>query len=216
MSLFSLQISWSPNGSLVAITGDDSFYLLKFDRDAYASALESGEEITDEGVEAAFELVAEVTERFVIYPSYSLLCGQALFWMAVLTVIGLVYACGSNSVKTSKWVGDCFIYTTASNKLSYLVGDQSHTINHFDQSVCSPFFLLSPICCFALFNYLCHIISSSKIDENLKSDPSTLSNMTLLLMRIGQCTSSVTFLPRTESTSPTRTSTCSRTPLLCR
>ncbi|KAL7413116.1 putative ER to Golgi transport-related protein [Mrakia frigida] len=95
------EITWSANGNLVAITGDDSFYLLKFDRDAYNAALESGVEITDEGVEEAFELVAEISE----------------------------------SVKTSKWVGDCFIYTTASNKLSYLIGDQSHTINHFDNNM---------------------------------------------------------------------------------
>lgn len=59
------QISWSANGTLVAITGDDSFYLLKFDRDAYNAALESGIEITDEGVEEAFELVAEISERSV-------------------------------------------------------------------------------------------------------------------------------------------------------
>lgn len=38
-------------------------------------------------------------------------------------------------VKTCKWVGDCFIYTNASNRLSYLIGDQSHVINHFDQGV---------------------------------------------------------------------------------
>jgi len=38
-------------------------------------------------------------------------------------------------------VGDCFIYTTASNKLSYLIGDQSHVINHFDQ----PMYLLGYI-----------------------------------------------------------------------
>ncbi|CDZ98718.1 coatomer beta subunit [Phaffia rhodozyma] len=97
-------ISWSSNGSLVAITGEDSFYLLKFDRDAYNSALESEQPISDEGVEEAFELVAEVSEN----------------------------------VSTSKWVGDCFIYTTSNNKLSYLVGDQSHAINHFD----TPMYLL--------------------------------------------------------------------------
>ena len=38
-------------------------------------------------------------------------------------------------VKTCKWVGECFIYTNATNRLSYLVGDQSHVINHFDQGV---------------------------------------------------------------------------------
>jgi coatomer subunit beta' len=38
-------------------------------------------------------------------------------------------------VKTCKWVGDCFIYTNASNRLSYLIGDQPHVINHFDQGI---------------------------------------------------------------------------------
>lgn len=59
-----MQISWSADGTLVAITGEDSFYLLKFDRDAYDAALESGVEITDEGVEEAFELVAEISEGY--------------------------------------------------------------------------------------------------------------------------------------------------------
>lgn len=38
-------------------------------------------------------------------------------------------------VKTCKWIGDCFIYTNATNRLSYLIGDQSHVINHFDQGI---------------------------------------------------------------------------------
>jgi coatomer subunit beta' len=55
-------VSWSPTGNLVAITSEDGFYVLKFDREAYTSRLDSGEIIGDEGVEEAFELVAEVTE----------------------------------------------------------------------------------------------------------------------------------------------------------
>lgn len=55
-------ISWSGTGELVAIASEDSFYLLRFDRAAYDAALESGVEITDEGVEEAFELVAEIPE----------------------------------------------------------------------------------------------------------------------------------------------------------
>ena len=35
------------------------------------------------------------------------------------------------SVRTAKWVGDVFIYTTA-NRLQYLVGEQTYTINHID------------------------------------------------------------------------------------
>lgn len=36
------------------------------------------------------------------------------------------------SIKTAKWIGDCFIYTTASNKLSYFVGNESYTISPLD------------------------------------------------------------------------------------
>jgi hypothetical protein len=41
----------------------------------------------------------------------------------------------SYSVKTAKWIGDCFIYTTASNRLSYFVGNESYTISPFDTYV---------------------------------------------------------------------------------
>ncbi|KDR84450.1 hypothetical protein GALMADRAFT_237319 [Galerina marginata CBS 339.88] len=100
-------VFWSGTGSLVAITSDDSFYILRFDRDAYNAKLEEGAEITDEGVEEAFEVVADVSE----------------------------------SVKTAKWVGDCFIYTTASNRLCYFVGSESYTISPFD----TPLYLLGYI-----------------------------------------------------------------------
>ena len=53
----------SGTGSLVAITAEDSFYVLRFDRDAYNIKVEEGAEITDEGVEEAFEFVAEVSKR---------------------------------------------------------------------------------------------------------------------------------------------------------
>ena len=36
---------------------------VRFDRDAYTAALESGTEIGDEGVEEAIELVTEVADR---------------------------------------------------------------------------------------------------------------------------------------------------------
>ena len=54
---------WSGTGSLVAIVSDDSFYILRFDRDAYNEKLEEGAEITDEGVEDAFDVVADVQDR---------------------------------------------------------------------------------------------------------------------------------------------------------
>lgn len=40
-----------------------------------------------------------------------------------------------SSVKTAKWIGDCFIYTTVSNRLNYFVGTESYTITPFDQYV---------------------------------------------------------------------------------
>jgi len=47
----------------------------------------------------------------------------------------------SSSVRTGEWVGDCFIYTNSTNRLNYLVGDQTYTISHFDQ----PMYLLGYI-----------------------------------------------------------------------
>ena len=55
-------VSWSSGGGLVAIASEDTFYILRFDRDAYTAKVDSGETIGDEGVEEAFELIAEVSE----------------------------------------------------------------------------------------------------------------------------------------------------------
>jgi len=38
-------------------------------------------------------------------------------------------------VKTACWVGDCFIYTNSSNRLSYFVGGQVNTVAHFDRTL---------------------------------------------------------------------------------
>jgi len=54
----------------VAITSDDSFYILRFDRDAYNEKLEQGAEITDEGVEEAFDMVADVQDRCAFLVPY--------------------------------------------------------------------------------------------------------------------------------------------------
>ncbi|KAK0447642.1 coatomer protein [Armillaria borealis] len=100
-------IYWSGTGSLVAITAADSFYILRFNRDAYNAKIEEGAEISDEGVEEAFEVVADVQE----------------------------------GVRTAKWVGDCFIYTTSTKRLCYFVGSESYTISPFD----TPLYLLGYI-----------------------------------------------------------------------
>lgn len=36
------------------------------------------------------------------------------------------------SVSTCKWLGECFVFITSSNRLSYVLGDQAHVLNHFD------------------------------------------------------------------------------------
>ncbi|KJA17733.1 hypothetical protein HYPSUDRAFT_218691 [Hypholoma sublateritium FD-334 SS-4] len=100
-------VYWSGTGSLVAIASEDSFYILRFDREAYNDKLEEGAEITDEGVEEAFEVIADI----------------------------------SDNVKSAKWVGDCFIYTTAANRLCYFVGTESYTISPLD----TPLYLLGYI-----------------------------------------------------------------------
>ncbi|KAL4807153.1 coatomer WD associated region-domain-containing protein [Aspergillus unguis] len=41
----------------------------------------------------------------------------------------------NESVRTGQWVGDCFIYTNSTNRLNYLVGDQTYTVSHFDQAM---------------------------------------------------------------------------------
>ena len=50
----------------MAICTDDSYYVLRFDRDAYNAKLEEGVEVTDEGVEEAFELITEIPEKWVL------------------------------------------------------------------------------------------------------------------------------------------------------
>jgi coatomer subunit beta' len=44
-------------------------------------------------------------------------------------------------VRTGEWIGDCFIYTNSTNRLNYLVGDQTYTVSHFDQ----PMYILGYI-----------------------------------------------------------------------
>ncbi|KAL1920473.1 uncharacterized protein VTP21DRAFT_850 [Calcarisporiella thermophila] len=100
-------VYWSDEGDLVVIACEDTFYVLRYNRQAYMQFVESGGEVGEEGVEEALEFVTEI----------------------------------SDSVRTGTWVGDCFIYTTGSNRMNYLVGGQTYTISHFD----SPMYLLAYI-----------------------------------------------------------------------
>ncbi|KAF4583151.1 coatomer beta' subunit [Ophiocordyceps camponoti-floridani] len=92
------QVYWSDSSELVAIVCEDTFYVLRFSRENYVEAVQSGQ-IEEDGVESAFEVVTDISE----------------------------------SVRTGEWVGDCFIYTNSTNRLNYLVGDQTYTVSHFDK-----------------------------------------------------------------------------------
>jgi len=89
-------ISWNDSGELVAITSEDAFFVLKFNR---AAADAPDAEVGDEGIEAAFELQHEV----------------------------------SDAVQGGVWVGDCFVYTNAANRLNYYVGGEVITLAHLDR-----------------------------------------------------------------------------------
>ena len=47
----------------MAICTAESYYVLRFDRDAYETKLQEGGDISDEGVEEAFDLIAEIPEK---------------------------------------------------------------------------------------------------------------------------------------------------------
>ncbi|RUS24376.1 coatomer WD associated region-domain-containing protein [Jimgerdemannia flammicorona] len=55
-------VYWSDSGDLLAIACEESFYILRYNRQAYVQFLESGAEVTEEGVEEALEFVTEVQE----------------------------------------------------------------------------------------------------------------------------------------------------------
>jgi len=56
-------VSFISSGTFVFIISVNSFYVL--DHEAYKTELTFGVEIGDEGAEAAFEVVGEVSERYV-------------------------------------------------------------------------------------------------------------------------------------------------------
>ncbi|XP_072047312.1 LOW QUALITY PROTEIN: coatomer subunit beta'-like [Amphiura filiformis] len=55
-------VYWSVNGELVCIATEDSFFVLKYDPDAVLNARENPEGITEDGIEAAFDVVGEIEE----------------------------------------------------------------------------------------------------------------------------------------------------------
>lgn len=54
---------WSDSGELLAITTEENFYVLRFNRSAYMEAVASGTTDPNEGVEDAFDVVVDISER---------------------------------------------------------------------------------------------------------------------------------------------------------
>ncbi|GLC41850.1 hypothetical protein PLESTM_001257800 [Pleodorina starrii] len=56
-------VHWNESGNTVAILGDSSFYILKYNREAVEEHFASGAAAGEDGVDDAFDLQAEVSER---------------------------------------------------------------------------------------------------------------------------------------------------------
>ena len=69
-------IKWSGGGDLVAIIGESSFYVLRYEREAVEAAVEAGAEMDEDGIEEAFELQTETSEavRTGLLPPRSIAC----------------------------------------------------------------------------------------------------------------------------------------------
>eukprot|EP01122_Echinamoeba_exundans_P011795 TRINITY_DN4813_c0_g5_i1.p2 TRINITY_DN4813_c0_g5~~TRINITY_DN4813_c0_g5_i1.p2 ORF type:complete len:884 (-),score=236.38 TRINITY_DN4813_c0_g5_i1:21-2672(-) len=56
-------VYWNESGEQVVVATDASFYVLKYNRDAVQSILDSGAALPDDGIEDAFEVLHEIPER---------------------------------------------------------------------------------------------------------------------------------------------------------
>ena len=56
------QVYWSESGELVTLACEDTFYVLRFIRENFVAALQTGQ-IEEDGVEAAFETITDINER---------------------------------------------------------------------------------------------------------------------------------------------------------
>ena len=65
------KIYWSEGGDLVAICTEDSFFILRYNPTAVDEAFENKDDISEDGVEEAFE----VSRQGALYLVYMLLCG---------------------------------------------------------------------------------------------------------------------------------------------
>jgi len=55
-------VYWSESGELVTLACEETYYVLRYSREAYLAALQSGE-VDEDGAESAFEVVCDINER---------------------------------------------------------------------------------------------------------------------------------------------------------
>ena len=55
-------VFWSDDGRLVCLAGTNTFYVLRYSPENYAAAVENGQ-FSNDGVEEAFEIVAETNDE---------------------------------------------------------------------------------------------------------------------------------------------------------
>lgn len=56
------EVYWSESGELVTLACDDTFYVLRYSRENYLEAAQE-DQIEEDGVEAAFEVITDIPER---------------------------------------------------------------------------------------------------------------------------------------------------------
>lgn len=56
-------IKWSESGDLMCIASEESFFILRYNRDVVAAAFDADSAISEDGIEGAFTLVHEVAEQ---------------------------------------------------------------------------------------------------------------------------------------------------------
>ncbi|KAJ5072967.1 coatomer subunit beta'-1 [Anaeramoeba ignava] len=59
------EIYWSDTGDMLAITTNDSFFILNYDKQVVNAVLETQEVEQEDGIEAAFTLVSQITQKVV-------------------------------------------------------------------------------------------------------------------------------------------------------
>lgn len=74
-SFLHLQVYWSDSGELVCLACEDSFYILRFERENYVAAVNAGQ-VEEDGVEAAFEVITDINETYASLPIIYSLPGQ--------------------------------------------------------------------------------------------------------------------------------------------